>query len=124
LIQSSISERALARVWPVGGAQMAQPGEVQQVTARSSDGSVISNGERRSRHDLAGEGEAAAIDLGGAGGIGSAWYGAISSQSVLPVAPAQQRVDGPSTLRKRAADEQGARSRPKPDHEAARPCAA
>jgi len=50
LIQSSISERALARVMAESAARRWRSQEkFSRITAHSSDGGVISNGERRSQ---------------------------------------------------------------------------
>ncbi len=74
MIHSSTSARALARVMPDSAARRcrSQP-KPSSATAQSSDGGV--DLERRAGvadHDLAGEDEAAGIDLAGAGGVGGA----------------------------------------------------
>ena len=74
MIHSSTSARALARVMPDSAARRWRSQlKPSSAAAQSSDGGVTSNGERGvADHDLAGEDEAAGIDLARAGGVGGA----------------------------------------------------
>ena len=96
-IHSPTSARALARVMvEVGGAQMAQPAEAEQLVGPFLRRRL--DLERRAAvadHDLAREGEAAGIDLARAGRVGGAQVLRRDQQAIGHggrEAPAQQRM--------------------------------
>ena len=97
VIHSSTRARALARVIAeFGSAQVAQPAEAEQVLGPLVRGRHhLEDGAAVAHHDLAGEGEAPAIDLGGAGRIGGAEILRRDDDAVSlaqPTRPLQQRM--------------------------------